>query len=359
MKTKLTIGLLATLITILAAFVFLKRGSDENQPVAHATNGREQTIGINQSLRLDLENRATKHPLVSADIQLSKESYQHSQATAVALHLEEAQRSSLSTSAPLSTTPVFLNDSREKPGPSSTRHQAGTAITGRVLIAGDLPTEKSLPLDPICFRIFNELYSDSMPSTRFFVSEEGGLGDVLVTLIDVEERSSGPQSAPFEIHQIACQFTPYISAVQTGQNIRISNLDPSLHTSVVSTHRSGNTPFSATQLPESEPFLFSFNEPEEFLRIKCDVHPWMFAYVSVVDHPYYTISDPNGEFTIAGIPPGKYQIKAKHRKLGESIQEIEVRSDAQRINFHFTTDKPHKKIETPEPSTVIDEQASE
>jgi uncharacterized protein (DUF2141 family) len=63
-----------------------------------------------------------------------------------------------------------------------------------------------------------------------------------------------------------------------------------------------------------------------FVKFKCEVHPWMFAWVSVFDHPYFAISAKDGTFKIANVPPGKYTIKAFHRKAGEATQQIEVKA---------------------------------
>jgi hypothetical protein len=61
------------------------------------------------------------------------------------------------------------------------------------------------------------------------------------------------------------------------------------------------------------------------MRIKCDVHPWMFAYVSALEHPFFAVTDANGNFTFPlALPPGRYLIAATHLKAGESVQEIEA-----------------------------------
>ena len=58
----------------------------------------------------------------------------------------------------------------------------------------------------------------------------------------------------------------------------------------------------------------TFDKPEMFLKFKCDVHQWMFAWASVFDHPYFAVSAKDGTFKIANVPPGKYTIQAAHRK---------------------------------------------
>jgi hypothetical protein len=70
--------------------------------------------------------------------------------------------------------------------------------------------------------------------------------------------------------------------------------------------------------PAAADLTYTFPQPEMFLRFKCDVHPWMFAWVSVFDSPYFSVSDKDGKFVIKNVPPGKYTVEADHRKLGRA-----------------------------------------
>jgi len=81
-------------------------------------------------------------------------------------------------------------------------------------------------------------------------------------------------------------------------------------------------------LPGSGDLTVSFDKPEPFLKFQCDVHPWMFAWVSVFDHPYFAVSARDGTFKIANVPPGKYTIQAAHRKAGVVTQQVEVKEGA-------------------------------
>ncbi|MGB0581492.1 MAG: hypothetical protein ACPGVU_17485 [Limisphaerales bacterium] len=82
-----------------------------------------------------------------------------------------------------------------------------------------------------------------------------------------------------------------------------------------------------TQVPNSPPAEFTLNKPVEFLRIKCDVHPWMFAYLTVVPHSYFAVTDTNGQFQIKHPPHGRYQLRAHHRKLGILEHDLVVPSE--------------------------------
>jgi hypothetical protein len=85
-----------------------------------------------------------------------------------------------------------------------------------------------------------------------------------------------------------------------------------------------------------------FDKPEVFIRFKCDVHPWMFAFVGVVDHPYFAVTDKDGNFTLKGVPPGKYVVEAIHPRCGATTQEITV-AEGEAKPLEFTLDVPAPK----------------
>ena len=201
-------------------------------------------------------------------------------------------------------------------------------ITGTITLKGTPPKEKDItPLkdDPTCGKLHTE-----MPTTHFYVvGANAGLADVVVSLQGVSGKSGGASAEPAMLDQKGCEYTPQILAVQTGQKIVVKNSDPVLHNiHDLPNPDSGNPEKNMAQMPGGPDLTFSFEKPEEFLKFKCDVHPWMFAWVSVFDHPYFAVSDKDGAFKISHVPAGKYTIKAAHRKAGAVTQEIEVKEGA-------------------------------
>lgn len=196
-------------------------------------------------------------------------------------------------------------------------------ITGTISLKGAPPAEKAItPLknDPNC----GKLVTDTPMTTFYVVGEGGALAEAVVVLEGLEGNSTGASAAPQVIDQKGCLYLPYVSAVQTGQKIIVKNSDPVLHNVHATPQVAGNKEQNLAQMPGGADLDFSFAKPEDFLRFKCDVHPWMFCYVTVLDHPYFDVSDENGAYTISNVPPGKYTLVAKHRKAGEVRQEIEV-----------------------------------
>ena len=126
---------------------------------------------------------------------------------------------------------------------------------------------------------------------------------------------------------------PQILAIQTGQKIVVKNSDSCIHNVHVVPAVAGNPESNQVQMSGGPDLDYTFSKPEMFMKFKCDVHPWMFAWVSVFDSPYFAISDKEGKFVIKNVPPGKYTVEADHRKLGTSTKDVEVKDSDVTVNF--------------------------
>ena len=116
------------------------------------------------------------------------------------------------------------------------------------------------------------------------------------------------------LDQVVCLYEPFTMGVMTGQKFNVRNSDPFLH-NVHSTPRvGGNLERNLAQHGNGNEIAFIFTKPEVLVRFKCDVHPWMFAYVGVVDHPFFAVTDKEGSFTITNVPSGDYVLEAYHLK---------------------------------------------
>ncbi len=196
-------------------------------------------------------------------------------------------------------------------------------IVGRVVLRGTPVPEKEIPVEPNC----GKLREGRGLFTRFYVvSANGGLADVLVMLKDFPASRFEPAATAVEIRQRGCEYLPYVSAAHVGQTIRVFNDDPVMHNvhPTPTTDRSKES--NRSQLPKALPLDFTFPAPELFLRFKCDVHPWMFAYVSVVEHPFFAVSGADGQFALLEPPPGSYTLQIIHRKAGTKLVPVTVRT---------------------------------
>jgi plastocyanin len=207
-------------------------------------------------------------------------------------------------------------------------------LTGTITFKGTPPPEKSfadaMQAVPDCAA----LYADGkFPTTHFYaVSASGGLADVVVTIKGAPAAAGAPP-APAVLDQKGCIYSPSILVVQTGQTIIVKNSDPVIHN--VHTVPKENTMQNMVQAPGAADLQFVFDKPEPFLKFQCDVHPWMFAWVTVVDGPYFALSDKDGKFTIKNVPPGKYTVEFAHRKLGTQTAEVEVKGSGATQDMTF------------------------
>lgn len=209
-------------------------------------------------------------------------------------------------------------------------------ITGKIKLKGRPPTEAFLPLDPLC----KSLHGSKRATTRYFVvDKKGGLADVFVYLKKGVKNAPAPPKKPVVIDQKKCEYVPYVVGVQTGQMIHVLNSDPVLHNVHPTPLVKGNKESNYAQLPKGPPLKYKFDNPEIFLRFKCDIHPWMYAYVAVVDHPYFAVSGKTGSYTIKNVPAGKYTLEIYHRKGGRQEREIEVGSGKTTANFTVNAPK--------------------
>ncbi len=205
-------------------------------------------------------------------------------------------------------------------------------ITGKINLKGTPPPERALPLDPACGASFKKNNPGGKPTTRFFASKDGGLGDVFISVKGVKGKGKAP-SGDLAIDQRGCEYLPYVSACQTGQTITVKNSDPVLHNIHPTPRVAGNPEKNLAQLPNGPVLKFSYKNAEEFLRFKCDVHPWMFAYVNVVDHSYFAVSAEDGSYTIKDVPDGTYTVVAKHRKADPVENKVTVKGGKVTADF--------------------------
>lgn len=209
-------------------------------------------------------------------------------------------------------------------------------VTGKVTLKGTPAPEKEITAvkdDANC----GKLHTEPVKTRFYVVGADGGLADTVVVLKGVPGKSTGAAAAPLMIDQKGCEYIPYVAVAQTGQKIQVKNSDPTMHNVHPSPVVAGNKEENKAQFAGAADLNFTFDNAEDFLKFKCDVHPWMFAYISVVDHPYYAVTGKDGSFTIKDVPAGKYTIVAMHRKAAPAPkgveQQIEVKADGGTANF--------------------------
>jgi hypothetical protein len=226
------------------------------------------------------------------------------------------------------------------PGRAVVLVDSGIEIRGKVTLSGTPPPELTIDMthDPKCGAL------DSQPiSTRHYVADSsGGLANVFVYVKSglTEKHFPVPTDAPL-LDQVGCEYTPYVMGVQVNQKFRIKNSDPTLHNvHAIPKPGSDNKEFNFAQPVKDMVTEKSFPSPEILVRFKCEVHPWMFGYVGVLEHPFFSVTGVNGEFRLPpGLRPGRYTLEATHLKAGTVSQEIDVRR-GEKTTVDFTMQVP-------------------
>lgn len=216
-------------------------------------------------------------------------------------------------------------------------------ITGTVTLNGTPPPEREItPLenDPAC----GKLHSGKVTTEFFVVGPNKGLADVVVMLKGVPAKSADDSTPPAVMDQKGCLYSPQILAIQTGQKLIVKNTDPAtvpMHNVHINPTAAANldaysTKISQPQMSGGADLTYEFPAPENFMKFQCDVHPWMFAWVTVVDNPYFAVTDKDGKFTIKNVPVGKWKIVALHRKAAPTGVEKDVDVSGGNATVDFT-----------------------
>lgn len=215
---------------------------------------------------------------------------------------------------------------------------AGT-LKGTVKYDGKPPKKKRLKMDadPVC----GSSHSGAVYSENFKVSAEGFMEEALVYLKSVSY-SGGTPSDPVVLDQQGCIYTPHVFGMIAGQDLLIKNSDATLHNihSMPKVNKEFN--FAMPKVVKEKTTTFKQSEPEPFY-IKCDVHPWMKSWVFVSDHPYYAVTDASGNFSIEGIPAGKYDIVCWQEKFKNRPLTGTVTIGSGETTKDFTFKRPSKK----------------
>jgi len=198
--------------------------------------------------------------------------------------------------------------------------QGGTGtIVGHVKYMGPTPVNPIIRMgaDPRC----NKLYVGKRPTApTFVVGADGAFANVLVN-VDGSFPNTAVPTTPVVLNQKDCMYAPRVLGARIGQTLQVTNEDPTDH-NVHSLSKAGND-FNRTQLVNGKPFDVTL-KAAELLRITCDNHTWMTAYVGIMDNPYYAVSGTDGSFTIANVPVGKQSVKAWHEVMGMQTQMVDI-----------------------------------
>jgi plastocyanin len=220
------------------------------------------------------------------------------------------------------------NSAAQAPKPATTTPApaAGSAtISGTIRYDGDIPPLRPVDMgaDPLCA----EKHDSAVPSEILVVGEGGTLANVFVTVTSGLPQGEWPAPAePVVMNQYGCRYDPHVMGIMVGQPLKILNSDGVLHN--VHALPKTNKPFNMAMPASRTEAVETFNKVEDMFTIKCDVHPWMNAYIAVTSHPFFSVTADDGLFSIENLPAGDYEISAWHEKLGTQTASLSVADGA-------------------------------
>jgi plastocyanin len=220
--------------------------------------------------------------------------------------------------------------------PAGLKVDASTAgeVKGMVALDGMAPKNVAIRMnaDPICLREnkdpqFQETFvvgADGKSLANVFVYVKDGLGNYVYDT----------PTQTLTIDQKQCRYHPHVFGMRVGQPLEILNSDPTLHN--IHATPKNNAEFNTGQPIQGMKTAHTFDKAEVMVPFKCDVHGWMNAYVGVLDHPYFAVTDKEGKFTLQTLPAGNYTIEAWHEKLGVQEQKVTLaEKESKELTFTF------------------------
>ena len=229
-------------------------------------------------------------------------------------------------------SPTGLEEGVVAPGaPDANARPPRRSLLGRVKIVGEPPRRRQVRMtaDPACAA----LHTEPVPDDTIVVDKNGYVRWAFVWVKNGVKDQFTPRDQPVVLDQVGCRYVPHVLGVMIGQPLLIRNSDPLLH----NVH---GLPFSNKEFNVGQPVKGSelrriLTHHEVMIRIKCDVHPWMGAWVGVLPHPYFAVTDESGRYEIEGLPPGSYEVAVWHERYKSVSRTITTRGAAE-LDFELT-----------------------
>ena len=202
--------------------------------------------------------------------------------------------------------------------------EPGATITGIVKFKGPQPPRK--PLDILGNAYCSEACKGKAPLEEKWVFGKNGDDDTFANvLVYVSKGLQGkfaPPKEPKVLDQVGCVYTPRVIGVMVGQTLQVRNSDSTLHN--VMGNLKTNKAFNEGMSVKGAVLEKVFQNPEFKADFRCFMHPWMVAYVHVMEHPFYAVTGLDGTFTLKGLPPGEYEIAAMHESSRFAVSPMRV-----------------------------------
>ena len=206
-------------------------------------------------------------------------------------------------------------------------------VSGKISFTGTAQAARKIDMgaDPVCAGSGENIQTEDV-----VVNSNATLKNVFVYVKDgLSGKTFETPKTSVALDQKGCHYAPHVLGIQVNQPLDIVNSDSTLHN--VHGIPTQSKEFNLGMPIQGMKLSRKFDKPEVMVKFKCDVHPWMHAYIGVVDHPFFGVTNDQGSFEIKDLPPGKYTLEAWHEKYGTQTKEITVdESGSQSVDFSFS-----------------------
>ena len=168
------------------------------------------------------------------------------------------------------------------------------------------------------------------------VGDGGALMNVLV-FVEGAGTGDGSMRPPAVLDQMNCRYVPHVVGVQVGQTLNVRSSDDTMHNVHYKPDRNAAGNLTMTRPGADKQVTFA---APEFIRVKCDVHRWMTAYVGVFDTPFFAATGVDGTFEIKGLAAGNYTLVAWHELYGRQQQPLTVADETKPVEATFRYKAP-------------------
>ena len=213
-------------------------------------------------------------------------------------------------------------------------------VTGTVKWEGKAPPMRAVKMDadPVCAA----QHKEPALSEVLVLGANNEMANIMVRVTSgLPDKKYDPPKEPAVLDQKGCIYVPHVLGVMVNQDIRILNSDGILHN--VNVAAKANRGFNLGMPKTTKESVKSFSEPETAIAVKCNVHPWMKGFISVFDHPFFSVTGTDGQYTIKGLPPGTYEIEAWHERAGTRTAKVTIAADGDSKTADFTFSRPKRK----------------
>lgn len=191
------------------------------------------------------------------------------------------------------------------------------SLSGSVTLTGPVPKLKPRPVNAdakVCG-------AGERRNQTLLLGEGNGVVNAVVSLVGIARGKAFPAAGPL-LDQRTCTFEPYVQVAPKGADVTFVNSDPVNHN--VHAYDAANTSLFNLAMPIQGLKLKEKLDAAGPVRIKCDSHSWMTAWIFSSETPYAAVTDANGRYLLADVPPGTYRLHVWHELLGEKDETIVV-----------------------------------